>query len=453
MTDEIQVENSSDVSVPETPATIGTETEVEAPATDNLSANEIVVTGDGQDTEISDLDAEIDKQLDEQLAAKPENLSENQHFRRLYRNKEKEVRTLKKQTPEYSETDRFAIELYDGLTDFDTEKGEPTTRKFAEKLAQKNKDLAFNATWNLLAQPYDDTFSVGHKILEKMGLDPYRIEDLQRFSKGEITGDPYGVVSVPESVPPEVAQAYKSTSKQMRDNYDWMLESDDPVQRQAAIAELQKIQKGLEYEQFKQQSEEQQKQQFHVEVENAVNQNVVETFNTFIDQFRETPVYTAATVSGDPEADALIKESVVGMILNLNEPESVTGRQALKYFQTLGVNVKASEVSDIVNAVIGHIEVGVKAEKGGYADAKANAFDKKAQALTRANGTFNRIFAEAISKFGGRLKSVSETAGQKLEKNGTMPAVIGTAAGASNGQSQPLGRAEDRIKNLIASAK
>lgn len=441
MTDEIQVENSSDVSVPETPATIGTETEV--PATENLSATEQV------DEETQELDKEIEKQL----AEKPEDVEELKYFRTLLRNKEKEARALRNKAPEYSDTDRFAIELYDGLTDFDTEKGVPSARKFAEKLAAKDKDLALNASWDLLAQPYDESFSVGHKILEKMGLDPYRLDDLRRFSKGEITGDPYGVVSVPESVPPEVAQAYKSTSKQMRDNYDWMLESDDPVQRQAAIAELQKAQKSLEYEQFKQQSEEQQKQQFHVEVENAVNQNVVETFNTFIDQFREAPVYTAATLSGDPEADAAIKESVLAMILNLNEPESVTGRQALKYFQGLGININPSEVSDAVNAVIGHIEVGVKAEKGGYADAKANAFDKKAQALTRASGIRNRLFAEAISKLGGKLKSTAETAGEKLEKNGTMPAVIGTAAGASNGQSQPLGRAEDRIKNLIASAK
>lgn len=430
MLDDSQIDNSSDVSVPETPATIGTETTetVEAVETEKLSATDAT-------SEVDEETAQLDEEINKQLAEKPEDVDDLKFFRTLVRNKEKEVRALKNQKPEYSESDRLAIDFYNDLTAFDVEQGVPSSKKFAERLVQKDKDLAIQAAWDLLSQPVDDSgYTVGHKALEKMGLDPMRLDELRKFSRGELKGDHFGIVAVPEFVPPELTDAYKAMSQPLREDLDWRLESDDPLQKQAAIEALQDKQAKLEYMQSKEKSERESTMRTQAEIEQSVNRDVIETFNTFTESFQETPTYTAATVSGNPAFDGAVKEIVSMAILNLNEPESVTGKQALRFFNSLGLTLDAKEVSTVVDSVIGNIEAAVKAEKGNYQTAKTDALDRKQQALSRATGVRNRIFVEAMNKLAGKLKDVSEQNGDALEKNGGMPAITGSGSSMSNGQ-------------------
>jgi len=432
---------TSDVVVPETTATIGQETATSEPAVnENLSAIE---------SEPAPEDVELDAEIDKQVAEKPEDVDDLKHFRQLLRNKEKQVRELSKKTPEYSDTDREAIDLYNGLFAFDTAQGVPTSKDFAQKLVAKDKDLALNASWDIATQQLDESgLTVGHLLLQKMGLDPYRLEELREFSQGKIKGDAYGMVEVPEFVPQEVAGAYKLLSQPMRDNVDFMLESGDPVQKQSALETLQDKQSTLEFKELKQRQEHESVQRTQMEITQAVDSHVTQTFTDFTNGFKDTPTYKTATISGNPQFDSGVKGVVSLAILGLSEPDSVMGKQSQQFFQELGVNVNPTEVSTLVNSVIQDIEAAEKAGKGNFTTAKTEALKRKEQSMMRATGVRNRIFAETMTKLAATMKAVSEGNGQKLDANGGMPSLAGN--GASTNGAQAKVSTLDLIKTMTA---
>jgi len=444
--------NSSDVGViPESPATIGTDdtaTVVDAVSDDKLSATDDTTTNV---TEIDEETTEIDADIDKQLAEKPQDQEDLAYFRGLLRAKEKEARELRNRQPEYGETEQLAIDLYKGLTSFDNETGRPTAKAFAQKLVERDPALATEASWDLLNQQVDaNGMTIGHQLLERMGLNPYRLEELRQFSKGEIKGEQYGITAIPETVPQEFADAYKALSRINRDDVDIYLEGDDE-QKAAGLEILRNKQDKLDFDRMRTEQTRTQTESLQREINTQIEKEETETFTNLLESFKDTPTYTAATVSGNPEMDAGIKNIVSMAILGLGYPDSVFGQQATKFFEGLGVQVNPQELSTLVNEISGNIQSAVKAEKGNFLPAKAEAVARRDDAVRRASAKRNAIFAQAISKMAGSMKQISETNGTVLEANGGMPRLEGNGAPQPQGEklstleiikqmSQPAGR-------------
>jgi hypothetical protein len=97
------------------------------------------------------------------------------------------------------------------------------------------------------------------------------------------------------------------------------------------------------------------------------------------------------------------------MVVNLAEPETVAGQQALAFFQELGVKVDTQKISEQIGIINGSIETGVKAGKGNHLPAKAQADNAKLQARQRLSGLRNSLWSQAMTKVAEGLREVSES--------------------------------------------
>jgi len=426
--------NSSDVGViPESPATIGTDDT--APVVDAVSDDKLSATDDTTDAPEIDVETtEIDADIDKQLAEKPQDKEDLAYFREMLRAKEKEARQLRNRQPEYGESEQLAIDLYKGLTSFDNETGKPTAKAFAQKLVERDPVLATEASWDLMNQQIDaNGMTIGHQLLERMGLNPYKLEELRQFSKGELKGESYGIVSTPENVPQEFADAYKALSRINREDVDLYLDGDEE-QRAAGLDILRNKQDKLDFDRMKAEQTRTQTETLQREINTQIEKEETETFTNLLESFKETPTYTAATVSGNPEMDAGIKSIVSMAILGVGYPDSVFGQQSVKFLEGLGVQVNPQEISSLVEAISGNIQSAVKAEKGNFASAKAEAIARRDDAIRRASAKRNAIFAQAISKMAGSMKQISESNGKVLEANGGIPRLNGDSPAPPQGE-------------------
>lgn len=388
-------------------------------------------TGAGQGDENTEIvDSEEVAQILAEHTPEETQIPITSKLRKIIAAKDRELKGLSTRTPEYSDTDKQAIDLYKDLNSFDVEAGRPTSRPFAEKIALKGAKFAEQVGWDLYTQVIDPATkeTVGHRLLQKMGLDPTRLEDLRKFSRGEVQFDG----AVPKDVPAEYGKAFTSLSKLNRENILYNLANGDDDEKGAALETLKDRQYKIDGDEQKVQTERQQQEAVRQEIETRSDADELATFNTFTDSFRETPTYTTAVVSGNPQLDEGIKSVVSMAILGAAYPGTTFGDQSMKFFQSLGVNVDAAQIQELVSPVSSSIRTAIMAEKGGYTDAKTNALALKSDALDRLGGIRNRIFADTMTKLAGFAKAVSEANGNILEANGGIPILNGNAP-AQNG--------------------
>lgn len=317
------------------------------------------------------------------------------------------IRDLQKRpTSEPQEIDREAVELYQGLTSFDNEKGVPSARPFAEKLIAKDPTLAYQAIVDIATQivPGDENgWTFGHHFLKANGIDPARLDDVRQFLEG---GQKITYQDIPEYVPPEYHDAFKSYSQAVRESLEYQL--DDPDTKQAALEVLADRQWKLDQNKAQEQAQVESQSKLAREIETEVETDTIQTFSKFIEDFYQSPTFTNVQVSADPVVDKVVKSSINQLMLNLSEPESVAGKQALSLLKEVGVNVNLPEIEQCLGIINGSIETSIKAAKGGYGANKAQADAAKQAALVRLSGIRNSIFSQALKKLASGQQQASE---------------------------------------------
>jgi nucleoside diphosphate kinase len=372
----------------------GNDTEVEVAESNDVGLD------DAEQVEIDSVLAEAEAE-----AAKT-NTPLVKHLRKVVETQKAELKKLASNS--LTDIDREAVELYQGLTSFDNERGVPSAKKFAESLAQKDPNLAYQAAVDLLslqAPGEIDGFSFGHAYLKANGIDPTRLDDIRSFLEGN---QKTTFEQVPEYVPKEYQDAYKQLSEKAREYLDFQLEGDE-FERNAGLEVLQNKQYRIDEQNAKEQYQSQAQAKLAQEIESEVITDTLQTFNSFVENFYETPTFKDVQVSGNQLVDSAIKKSVNQMVVNLAEPDTVAGKQALSLFQELGVSVDSQKIAELIGIVNGSIETSIKAGKGNHLPSKAAADNAKLQALQRLSGLRNSLWSQAVSKIAQGQKESSES--------------------------------------------
>jgi hypothetical protein len=416
---------------------VSTDTPLEAA---QIPATEEVQTVDADQTlsQVESSDEEIDlaegaEGEDAEQVSKLEP-SLQKHFRKVIASKDAEIKRLSSNA--LSEADREAVDLYQGLTSFDNERGIPSAKPFAQKLIAKDPALAFQVGLDLFSQPDPnrDGWSLGHSYLEANGIDPTRLDDVRSFLKGE---SKLSYQEIPEYVPQEFHEAFKSCSPQLRENLEYQLASDD--EKQAALEVLQDKQWRLDQRKSQEETQKQQQENATREIYSEVENGITQTFTKFVDDFQTSPTYTNVQVSSDPLVDEVIKSSINQMMLNLSEPNTVAGQQAAALFKKLNVNVNLPEVEQYIGIINGSIETSVRAGKGGHQTHKAQADAQKQMALQRLQGIRNNVFAQAVKALAGQQQAQAQAQAQTIANNAGLP---------SFGNSSNIGTDSQKISTL-----
>lgn len=112
-------------------------------------------------------------------------------------------------------------------------------------------------------------------------------------------------------------------------------------------------------------------------------------------------------------------------ILQLGDLSSISGQQALKFFENWGVRIDPKEITTLIDEISGNIQSAVKAEKGNYQSARVEAVARKEEAIKRANAKRNAIFAQTYTAIANKFKATSEAQSQVIGQNGGMPVING----------------------------
>lgn len=444
------MDNLNDVSVtPENTAAVGTESTTDVAETVNqLSDAESTVstsesTIDESSEQSSEESPDLLKQLEEASVETTSDDNTIKHLRKLIKTRLDNVRP---EQSESSEDDKYAIELYKGLTAFDNVSMKTTAEPFARTLVNKDPQLAMDAAEAILmqARPGDaNGWTNAHYFLQNIGIDPTRLDEVYQYLKGEIEA-PASMAVTPTSVPAEFQDAFKSYSPEVRATIEYQLDLDEGERRVALelLADRQ-------YVLNRNAAEERGRQEFaqvqEQEIATAITSETTNVFSDFIDKLAETPTYKSVQLSANPLVDNAIKQAVNTMIINLAEPDTVVGRQALSYFKGLGVEINSSQISEYIGMINGAIETSIRAGKANATAAKSRADSDRNNGLQRLQGFRNNIFAKSIQK----IAELQSGAGQTMPTGG-MPTFNGTPT--SNGaQGKPT--TLELIENLTRQAQ
>lgn len=295
-------------------------------------------------------------------------------------------------------------ELLTGLFGFDVDRGVPTAHEFARQLVAKDQNVATQALMDLASQQIrEDGWTIGHEFLQRIGLDPYKIDDLIRFSKGEIQSN-FTVETVPDVVPREYQEAYKSLSQVVRDDLELYLEGSQE-QKSSALQILRNEQYRIDNERENQRRADEFNKNFENSVLAEAETKLDETYSTLLDNVKKNPAFTTIPISSDPSVDAMVKGSIISQITALGDPNRLISRQAMDNFKQIGVDVNYDEIQKLMKAVEDNTLIAVKAEKAQGRDRRdyriqiQDALQRKAASETKLLAMANKIFAQSLSKF------------------------------------------------------
>lgn len=328
--------------------------------------------------------------------------------------------------PELTEAQSQAIELANGLFEFDVERGTATTRNFAENLAKRDMNVAAQAFDDLSAIPVGDNgFTLGHKFLESIGLDPYKIEELRQFSRGELNPTDYGITTVHAKVPKELSEAYKSLDPVTRTDVDIYLDGENEAQSQAALRTLRNQQAVIDNDKWRQESQTRQQTQFNQEVGQALETDLDATFTGVLSTLKTNPAYVGVTLSSDKAVDSLVKDSVIAQLNALGDPRSVLAKQAVASFESHGVKVDTAKIGQLMQTIEDSTKVAISAEKMGklqnkdYTTQIQEAQAKKSQAVSSLIALGNKYFSQMLGVISG-------TGTNTPNPKGALPNLTGT---------------------------
>lgn len=308
-----------------------------------------------------------------------------------------------------SDSDREALELVQGIYAYDLENNTPTTVPFIEKLVQKDSSLVEQLLKDVINVPMPGSqingWTYGHQLLQQIGLDPMKFNDLVKFSRGEISGDAYGIETVPDYVPAEYQEAYKSLNPVLRQDVDIYLNGTDATQKAAALQTLQDKNQILLRTREEAQRQVESERDFNYTVQQEVETQVTNTYDNLLETIGKNPAFQQVKVHSDATVDQFVKGTIINQICALGDPNAVLAKRAADSFQQMGVKVDRAKVTQILKNINDNIEIAVKAEKHAQArkqNTSAQAEEAK-QRVSRYVGEAvslaNRIAGEALKKY------------------------------------------------------
>lgn len=308
-----------------------------------------------------------------------------------------------------SDTDREHLEMVQGLFEYDLENDRPTTRPFVEKLAAKDHTIVGQLLLDSINVPVPNSqiggWTYGHELLQQMGLDPMKFPDLVRFSRGEISGEAFGIEQMPEYVPAEYHEAYKQLNPVIRSDVDIYLRGDDPAQKAAALQALQDKNQLIQKHQEELQRQQRENETFNQTISQEVETQVVQTYTHLLDTVAQNKAFTDVKVHSDPNVDGFVKNTIINQIVALGDDNAVLARRAVESFKEMGVQVDHQKVNSILDSIKKNTEVAVRAEKQAKArglQTSAQAEEAKARvssAVGQAVSLANKIAGEALKKY------------------------------------------------------
>jgi len=312
-------------------------------------------------------------------------------------------------TQEIPKEQQEALDLVNGLFEFDVETGTATTRNFAQKIASKDINLATQAFEDLSSIPIDQNgFTLGHRFLEKIGLDPYKLEELRQFSRGELNPTDYGIDKVPDSVPRELTEAYKSLDPVSRVDVDIYLDSENDAQRAAALRTLRNQQVVLNNERFQREQETRQKEVFTTEVTTATEADLETTYSGVLNALKTNPAYTNVVISSDSNVDTMVKDSIITALNALGDPRSVLAKQSAQALEARGVKVDIPKIEQLMQTIETTTKTAISAERMGklqgrdYSTQIQEALARKSAAVSSLVALGNKYFSQALANLSGK---------------------------------------------------
>jgi hypothetical protein len=300
------------------------------------------------------------------------------------------------------EREQEALQVMESLFGFDPDAGAPTAKAFAEYLAKKDLTVANQAYRDLANIPVNDEgWTIGHQFLKDIGLDPYKLEELRQFSRGEIQSQ--AVVNMPEYVPQEYAEAYKGLNEILRADIDIYLNSSDERQRSTALELLRDKQQSINFRAQQEQQAVEAQNTLNTSIRADVDNTLATTYQGLLDAVKTNPAYTNVVVSSNPQADTFIKDSIIAQINAVGDPNRILASQAVAAFKAQGIEIDTAKVSDLMRTIEVNTEIAVKAEKLGkiqnkdYSVQIQEAKRKAADATTRALGLANKYFSQSLA--------------------------------------------------------
>lgn len=463
MSDEL----NNGVGVPDTSASAGTEVVAEQPQVDSISdSDQSVVQADPADifsfpTIETGEEVPLAESAEDPFSEFKELAQEQQGDSDLVRKLRGIVKTKfedfqsRYQQPQIDDEAAKAMDLVKDLYGFDTQTGAPTTVNFARKLAQQDLNLAQQTMLDLASVEVPNAnvqgYTLAHQFLEQLGLDPFKIEELRQYSRGEINPLDAGVsVEVPSYIPQQYANAYKSMNEVLRTDLDIYMTSDNPDQRSAALQMLQDKSVVMAQEQAYRQQQSQMQQQFAQEVNTTVEQNLDKTYQGLLDGIKKNPAYTGVKLSSNPQIDQTVKDSLIAQINALADPRSILATQAVRSFDALGVKVDINKVEQLLSTIANETEVAVKADKlskvhnRDYSTHVQQALTRRNSAINQTLSLANKYFSEALSAMTNQSKQVSN--GVSME--GGMPNISGMSGFQPDSQEGRKSLSQSELENF-----
>jgi hypothetical protein len=308
-----------------------------------------------------------------------------------------------------SDSDRERLDMVQGLFDYDIENDRPTTRPFVEKLAAKDHTLVGQLLLDSINVPVPNTeirgWTYGHELLQQMGLDPMKFPDLVRFSRGEISGEAFGIEQMPEYVPAEYHEAYKQLNPVTRSDVDIYLRGDDPAQKAAAMQTLQDKYNVIQRTQEEAQRQQRETETFNQTIGREVETQVEQTYVNLLETVAQNKAFTEVKVHGDANVDGFVKQTIINQIVALGDDNAILAKRAVESFKQMGVDVDHQKVNGILDSIKKNTEIAVRAERQAKArgqQTSAQAEEAKARvssAVGQAVSLANRIAGEALKKY------------------------------------------------------
>lgn len=359
------------------------------------------------------------KEIASQLDAVPENQDANfNRLRKLNRelvkaqldDAEVSSRLSTYGTPEKVEE---ALELAESLNGYDLTTGSPSAQKFAEVLAAKDPDKAYNAALNLMAQKMADGTPISDVILRKvLQLDPQRIAAFQAISRGETPEGYEGIIAVDEklqAVNPTFHDAYKRLSPGQRTLVDSGFEQfATPAEKAEAERIMQDSQKVIQEAKTQAANAEQAEATYRTtletkatEIRSEATKTIGANISTGLDRVQ---------FSSDADVNATMRFAVERAIFDLVNDEPYIRDRADAYFTERGVDMKdvRPKIDFWYKQLVNNADIETVATVKGQKDAAQTAGDNRRAAEARLAGFGRLLAAKVAQKTGAALATISK---------------------------------------------
>jgi len=326
------------------------------------------------------------------------------------------------------------LEMLNGLgtlrTNPQTGMPETTTEPFVQKLYETQPETAYQLIDDLckMPSPYTQGFNILQELFARAGVDPARLEDVQKFAANgyQLAQGNYPPPS-PEDLQ-DIPQHLRATFSQISpaEREELMLLSDASRNRSLEDAKFRIDEEGRrtswqqQQEQHKQQEKQQQEQAFRQNLDTKSYENFSKAGDAVFNSF----VGTLAQQAGLSKMDSLM---IANTVLNSFE-DTLAGRQSLETLKAEGIEVDPQIAPTIkaLEEVAGHIAYyEIRGEKANM----ERAVQRQVELQERLIAKGNKLIA-----------SIAQKRSQRPASNGTPNIAPGTSPKpAPNGQPSQIG--------------